>query len=136
MKRSDKKRLNLYLSRDMIRFAKDWSYVTEKPISVMLEEHLQRQKEIVSTITPFQWLNDPVINPSLPPDDQHYEDLREYIENREEQKFCEENPDHPRAKMRKTLVKEFEEYRQVKLEQQKQTEKELIKRWMEVFQQK
>lgn len=136
MKRTDKKRLNLYLSREMIRFAKDWSYVTDKPISKMLEEHLENQKQLVASTTPFQWLNDPVINPSLPSEDEHYRDLREYIENKEEKKFCEENPDHPRARIRNSLLKEYEDYQQVKMEKQKEMEKELIQRWMEVFQQR
>ena len=133
MKETKKGRLNLYLNRDIIRFAKEWSYVTDKPISKMLEEHLVRQMEMVKRITPFQWLNDPVINPELPEEDEHFRDLEEYINNREEEKFCAENPDHPRSKMRRTLLKEYEHYCQVRLEQQKEIEKDLIKRWMEVF---
>ena len=136
MKRTNKKRLNLYLSKDTIQFAKDWSYVTDKSVSKMLEEYLQNQMEVVQTITPFQWLNDPVVNPGLPPEDDYYRDLREYINNKEEEQFCKENPDHPRAKMRKSLFKEYEFYMHVKLEKQKESEKELIKRWIEVFQKK
>lgn len=136
MNRTNKKRLNLYLSNDIIRFAKDWSYVTAKPISQMLEEHLKQQREIATSITPFQWLNDPVINPALPREDDYYQDLREYLNNKEEEEFCAENPDHPRAKMRKSLHKEYENHIQINMEKQKKTEKELIERWIEVFQSK
>jgi hypothetical protein len=133
MKKTKKARLNLYINEDIIQFAKDWSYVTNKPISKMLEEHINRQKEIVLSTTPFQWLNDPYINPSLLLEDEYFRDLDDYIQNREEEKFCEENPGHPRAKMRRALLKEHEEYIQEKIERQKEKEKELIKRWMEVF---
>jgi len=133
MQVSKKARLNLYISEEIILFAKEWSYVTGKPISKMLEEYLKQQKTIVSKTTPFQWLNDPLINPSLPPEDIHFKELDEYIKNQEEKEFCLNNPDHPRAKMRKALMKEHEQYVKIKLERQKEKEKNLIKRWMEVF---
>ena len=136
MQKTKKTRINLYISRDLLEFARDWSYVTQIPVSGMLEEYLIRQRDIVATATPFQWLNDPIINPSLPPEDKHFRDLEEYVKNREEEEFCQENPDHPRAKMRRALLKEHEKYQMEKLEQQKVKEKELIKRWMEVFQAK
>ena len=133
MKKNKKMHLNLYVSDETIKFAKEWSYVTNKPISKMFEEHLNQQKNIVAETTPFQWLNDPLINPSLQPEDKHFKELDEYIINKEEKEFCTENPEHPRAKMRKTLVKEHEQYVKIKLERQKEKEKNLIKRWMEVF---
>jgi len=133
MKKKKKARLNLYINEEIIRFAKEWSYVTNKPISKMFEEHFEQQEEIISKITPFQWLNDPLINPSLQPEDIHFRELDEYIRNKEEKEFCTENPEHPRAKMRKALVKEHEQYTKIKLEKQKEKEKNLIKRWMEVF---
>lgn len=133
MKKTRKTRLNLYLSNEAIQFAKQWSYVTNKPISKMLEEYLDRQKEIVSSITPFQWLNDPVINPTLLKEDEHFRNIEEYINNREEEEFCKQNPDHPRAKMRKTLLKEHQRYVQDIVDKQKENDKDLILRWMEVF---
>jgi len=133
MKKSKKLHLNLYISEEIVQFAKEWSYVTNKPISTMLEEYLNQQKSIVSKITPFQWLNDPLINPSLPPEDIHFKELDEYIKNQEEKEFCLQNPDHPRAKMRKALIKEHEQHVKIKMEGQKEKEKNLIKRWMEVF---
>jgi len=133
MQKNKKVHLNLYISEEITRFAKEWSYVTNKPISKMLEEYLQQQKSIVSRTTPFQWLNDPLINPALPPEDIHFKELDEYINNKEEIEFCLQNPDHSRAKMRKALVKEHEQHVKIKLEGQKEKEKDLIKRWMEVF---
>ena len=133
MNKKKKARLNLYISEEIIRFAKEWSYVTNKPISKMFEEHLNQQRNIASETTPFQWLNDPLINPSLQPEDIHFKELDEYIKNKEEKEFCTENPEHPRAKMRKALAIEHEHYVKIKLEKQKEKEKSLIKRWMEVF---
>ncbi|MCL7486803.1 MAG: hypothetical protein M8357_01340 [Desulfobulbaceae bacterium] len=117
----------------MLDFAKEWSYVIDIPISRMLEEYLERQQKLASSITPFQWLSDPYVNPSLPPEDEDFKNLDEYVNNREEEEFCRINPDHPRAKLRRTLVKEHKKYLDDKMEQQKNEEKELIKRWMEVF---
>ena len=133
MRKNKKLHLNLYINEEIVRFAKEWSYVTNKPISTMLEEYLNQQKSIVSKTTPFQWLNDPLINPSLPPEDIHFKELDEYIKNQEEKEFCTQNPDHPRAKMRKALIKEHEQHVKIKMEGQKEKEKNLIKRWMEVF---
>ena len=133
MKKSQKTRLNLYISQDIREFAKEWSYVTGKPISKMLEDYLTEQKRIVLNATPLQWLNDPLINPTLLTEDIRSRDLDEYIQNREEELFCQQNPEHPRAKMRKTLVEEHEKYVKDKMERQKESEKDLIKRWMEVF---
>lgn len=133
MKKNKKSHLNLYINNEIVKFAKEWSYVTNKPISTMLEEYLEQQKTVVSQITPFQWLNDPLINPSLPPEDIHFNELDEYIRNQEEKEFCLQNPDHPRAKMRKALIKEHDQTIKIKMEGQKEKEKNLIKRWMEVF---
>ena len=133
MEKQKKKRLNLYISNDIIEFAKQGSYVSGKPISKMVEEYLLDQKNMVSKVTPFQWLNDPHINPSLPPEDKHFTDLEEYLRNSEEEEFCQENPEHPRAKMRKALFNEHEQYVTNKLKTQQESEKDLIKRWMEVF---
>lgn len=136
MKGKEKKRLNLYLDKELIGFAKDWSYVTDIPISRMLEEYLREQQQLVGSISPFQWLSDPSINPTLPAEKNHFEELEEYIRDQEEKKFCLENPDHPRAKIRRSLLKEYEKYVMEKLEGRKAKEKELIQRWMEVFQSK
>lgn len=136
MPKTKKVRLNLYISKDILDFAKDWSYVTKVPISRMLEEYLASQQKIVANATPFQWVSDPHTNPSLPPEDQHFRDLDEYITNREEEEFCQQHPDHPRTKIRRNLLKEHEEYLNEKMERQKEKEKDLIKRWMEVFTQK
>lgn len=136
MQDKEKKRLNLYLDKRLIEFAKDWSYVTDKPISRMFEEYLVEQQQLVDSISPFQWLSDPSINPSLPQEETHFEELEAYLRDPEEKKFCLENPDHPRAKIRRSLLKEYEKYVMEKLEGRKAKEKELIRRWMEVFQDK
>lgn len=133
MKKTKKSRLNLYLRNDAIQFAKKWSYVTNKPISKMLEEYLNSQKDLVASITPFQWLNDPVINPALSEENEYFRNLEEYLNNREEEEFCKQNADHPRAKMRKALLEEYEDYERTILEKQKENNKDLIQRWMEVF---
>jgi hypothetical protein len=133
MQKNKKKRLNLYIRKDILDFAKEWSYVIDVPISRMLEEYLERQQKLASSLTPFQWLNDPYVNPSLPPEDEDFKNLDEYVNNREEEEFCRITPDHPRAKLRRTLVKEHKKYLDDKMEQQKNEEKELIMRWMEVF---
>ena len=134
MSKKKKRRLNLYLSEDTIKFAKEWSYVTEKPISQMLEEYLINQKKLVINITPFQWLSDPVINQSTSPQEKYFEELEEYINDREEEEFCQKNPDHPRAKIRRNLINEYQKLANEEMELKKEKEKELIKRWMEVFQ--
>jgi hypothetical protein len=136
MQKIRKVRLNLYINKDILDFAKDWSYVTNVPISRMLEEYLASQQKIVATATPFQWVSDPYINPSLPPEDQHFKDLDEYVNNREEEEFCRQHPDHPRAKIRRNLLKEHDNYLKEKMARQKEQEKDLIKRWMKVFTQK
>lgn len=136
MPKTKKVRLNLYINKDTLDFAKDWSYVTNVPISRMLEEYLASRQKIVATATPFQWVSDPYINPSLPPEDQHFRDLDEYVNNREEEEFCRQHPDHPRAKIRRKLLKEHDNYLKEKMARQKEQEKDLIKRWMEVFTQK
>ncbi|GAB4333415.1 MAG: hypothetical protein Kow0089_02070 [Desulfobulbaceae bacterium] len=128
-----KKRLNLYLSDEAIRFAKDWSYVTGKPISRMLEEFLEQQRKVVERITPFQWLSDPECNPSLPGENEHFREMEEYLNNRREKEFCEQNPDHPRAKLRRTIIREYEEYQKTRVERQKVADKQLIQRWLERF---
>jgi len=133
MSKTKKVRLNLYINKEILDFAKDWSYVINVPISRMLEEYLASQQKIVATATPFQWVSDPYINPSLPPEDQHFRDLDEYVNNREEEEFCRQHPDHPRAKIRRNLLKEHENYLKDKMARQKEQEKDLIKRWMEVF---
>ena len=134
MKNKKKKRLNLYLKGEAIDFAKEWSYVTKKPISKMLEEYLIHQKEMVSSITPFQWLSDPIINPAIDGDDvRQLNELDEYFSNSEEKEFCHQNPDHPRAKIRNKLMEEYKENCIKKMKLRKNQEKELIQRWMEMF---
>lgn len=133
MKKNKKKRLNLYLSEEAIAFAKQWSYVIGKPISKILEDQLNRQKNMVASITPFQWLNDPVINPELTDEDAHYRDMEEYLANANEKAFCDANPDHPRAKMRRAMQREYERYKKNIIDKKKENDKELIKRWMEIF---
>lgn len=129
-----KARLNLYLSKELIEFAKEWSYVTDMPISTMLEEYLREKKELIPQVSPFQWLSDPVINPALLREDKYRDDLEEYINNPEEEEFCRENPDHPRSRVRLKLKSEYEKTIKKEIERRKKKEKEVIHRWMEIFQ--
>jgi len=133
MKPRKKVRLNLYVRSDILDFAKKLSYVTGTPISGMLEEYLVRQKNLVASITPFQWLSDPLINPLASHEDNSLYDLEEYLNNDEEQEFCRQNPDHPRAKIRQQLLREYEQSMKREITVRKQKEKDLIMRWMEVF---
>ena len=82
-----KVRLNLYVSNELVDFAKEWSYVIDMPISKMLEEYLQIKKDIVPQVSPFQWLSDQVINPSLAEEEGYLQDMAEYINNKEEEDF-------------------------------------------------
>ncbi len=133
MARKKKVRLNLYITEELVDFAKDWSYVTDVPISSMLEKYLEEKKELVPQISPFQWLSDPVINPDFLKEDEFINDMETYINNSEEEEFCRENPDHPRAKIREKLKSEYIILINKERDLQKKREKEVIQRWMEVF---
>lgn len=133
MKPKNKTRLNLYISKDLIDFAKDWSYVTDIPISRMVEEHLREQQELVQRISPFQWFSDPDIHPPAAAEDQSVREMQEYLNNLEEEEFCLLNPDHPRAKIRRKVQREYETLYSQELEKRKNEEKEVIRRWIEVF---
>jgi hypothetical protein len=133
MEKKNKTRLNLYISRELVDFAKEWSYVTDVPISKMLEEYLKEKKELVQHVSPFQWLSDPVVNRALLKEDKYKNDLEEYLHNPEEEEFCRENPDHPRARIRQKLKREYERKVRVEMEKRKRKEKELIQRWMQSF---
>lgn len=133
MPRQPKQKLNLYMNKDIVDFAKKWSYVTDEPISKMVEEHLREQQELVGRITPFQWFSDPEIHPSTDSEDHSIQEMQEYLNNREEEEFCLRNPDHPRAKIRRKVQHEYETLYSKKLAQQKKKEKEIIQRWIEVF---
>lgn len=126
-----KARLNLYLNRELLDFAKKWSYVADVPISRMLEEYLQQQQARLSGMSPFQWLTDRDHGPRV--SEERDTDLEAYLSNREEQEFSRENPDHPRARLRRKLLAEFEQKKGRELEGQKQKEREFIARWLEVF---
>jgi len=132
----NKTRLNLYISKELVDFAKEWSYVTDVPISRMLEDYLREQKELVSRITPFQWFSDPDIHPPPSPEDKSILEMQEYLNNREEEEFCLLNPDHPRAKIRRKVQREYETLYSQDLAKQKKKEKEVIQRWIEVFSKK
>ena len=133
MVKKKKVRLNLYVSNELVDFAKEWSYVIDMPISKMLEEYLQIKKDIVPQVSPFQWLSDPVINPSLAEEEGYLQDMAEYINNKEEEDFCRENPRHLRAKIRQKLKGEYEKTIKKEKEKQKKREREIIQRWMETF---
>ncbi|MHB1351083.1 MAG: DUF6364 family protein [Desulfobulbaceae bacterium] len=128
-----KARLNLYVNRDVLDFAKKWSYVTGRPISAMLEEYLQEQEQQVRGVSPFQWLTDPVNTPSGPADESGRSELDVYLSNREEAEFCRQNPDHPRARLRAHLLEEYEKNHGEEMERRKKRERAFISRWMEVF---
>lgn len=129
----NKVRLNLYLSKEVVDFAKNWSYVTDIPISKMVEDQLREQKELVARITPFQWFSDPDIHPPNSSEDESVREMQEYLNNREEEEFCLLNPDHPRAKIRRKVQREYEALYSKELEKRKKEEKEVIQRWIEVF---
>lgn len=133
MVKKEKVRLNLYLGKELVEFAKEWSYVTDKSISRMLEEYLKEKRDLVPQVSPFQWLSDPAINPALAEEDRYIQDLDEYINNREEEDFCRENPHHLRAKMRRKLKAEYEETIEKEMESRKKREKEIIQRWIDTF---
>jgi len=133
MNENRKKRLNLYIDKDLYDFAKKWSHVIRKPISRMLEDSLRSQQELVKQVTPFQWLNDPSLNPDAAQEDESIHDLEEYLNNREEEAFCRANPAHPRARMRRKLEQEYKSSIARAMEARKSAEQEIIKRWIEAF---
>ena len=128
-----KARLNLYINRQLLDFAKKWSYVTDVPISGMLEELLQQQQERLRGISPFQWLNEQGGERPASEADDDRSDLTAYLDNLEEEEFCRQNPDHPRAKMRRKLLTEYEQSSSQEMEAQKKREREFIARWLKVF---
>ena len=128
-----KVRLNLYLRKDVVDFAKNWSYVTDTPISKMLEEYLRGKQELIPRISPFQWLSDPDINPELLEENEFVQDMEEYIMDEEEEEFCLENPDHPRARVRRKLKEEYSRKIQNQKDNRRKREQDVIQRWMEVF---
>ena len=133
MSSTKKSRLNLYLKKELIEFAKKWSYVTGEPISRMLEEYLGQQKKMVAATTPFQWLNDPQLKRLTTVQNQYLTDIEEYLNNREEEEFCREHPEHPRARMHRQLREEYESSFKEQIQLQKGKERELIQRWLEAF---
>jgi len=127
-----KARLNLYIDKDILDFAKKWSFVTDVPISRMLEEYLQQQKKRVKEISPFQWLTDPVNTGSVDERD-NTDEVVIYLRNPEEAEFCRQNPEHPRAKLRLRLLEEYERSHDEEMESRKGRERAFISRWMKVF---
>lgn len=133
MEHVKKVRLNLYLSKDIIEFAKKWGYVRNTSISRMVEEFFVQQQHIVAAKTPFQWISDTTFGAANTKAEKDLQDLEEYLNNQEEKEFCANNPGHPRAKMRKKLSAEHDTlFTEIRLHR-KEREKELIKRWMESF---
>ncbi|MHB8789494.1 MAG: DUF6364 family protein [Desulfobulbaceae bacterium] len=126
-----KARLNLYIDRQTLDFAKKWSYVTGVPISKMLEGYLQAQEERMKGVSPFQWLTDPVSTGVTA--EQGKDEVETYLKNPEEAEFCRQNPDHPRAKLRLRLLEEYERSHGEEMERRKTQEREFITRWMKVF---
>lgn len=127
-----KARLNLYIDKQSLDFAKKWSYVTDMPISRMLEEYLQAKEEKVKGVSPFQWLTDPVNTGSVDERD-NTDEVVIYLRNPEEAEFCRQNPEHPRAKLRLRLLEEYERSHGEEMESRKGRERAFISRWMEVF---
>ncbi len=133
MKGHRKKRLNLYISKELYDFAKKWSYVTQVPVSRILEETLRAQQKEVKEISPFQWLSNNRMSSSTGREDEAIHDLEEYLTNREEEEFCRNNPAHPRAKIRRKLEREYNSSIARTMEKRKREEQEFIRRWIEVF---
>lgn len=125
--------MNLYIDKETLDFAKRWSYVTDVPISRMLEEYLQQQQERLNGVSPFQWLNDHANSQTAPAGESSRTDLEAYLYNAEEEEFCKENPDHPRAKVRRKLLQEYEQSWNSEMEERKRKEREFITRWLKVF---
>ena len=133
MSTQNKTRLNLYLSRDIIDFGKKWSYVTNVSISRMVEQYLREQQKIVEEVTPFQWVSDQTYGSSLSQEDEELLELESFLKNREEKDFCEAHPEHPRAKMRKKLSKEYKIMQASRKKKVEKEEKNLIERWLKTF---
>ena len=127
-----KARLNLYIDKQSLDFAKKWSYVTGVPISRMLEEYLQVKEEKVKGVSPFQWLTDPVNN-GTDAEQENTDEVVLYLKNPEEAEFCRQNPEHPRAKLRLRLLEEYERSQGEEMESRKGSERAFISRWMKVF---
>lgn len=132
MTRNRKARLNLYIDEKYIDFAKKWSFVTDVPISRMLEEYLQAQEKRIQGLSPFQWLTDPAHTGSADERD-HTDEVEIYLRNPEEAEYCRQNPDHPRAKLRQRLLAEYERSHGEEMERRKDKERAFISRWMKVF---
>lgn len=131
MAAAKKARVNLYIDKQALDFAKKWSYVTEVPISRMLEEYLLAQEERMKGLSPFQWLNNPANTGATA--DREDDEVGSYLRNPEEAEFCRQNPDHPRAKLRLRLLEEYERSHGEEMESRKSRERAFITRWLKVF---
>lgn len=147
MAKKKKSRVNLYIDEDLLEFGKKLAFVKGCSLSNILEGTLWHELDRVKT------LNDPELYFSEKAEEslENYKRSIEYIESitqaeqdylrdLEEAKFCQANPEHPRAKLRlemlekqrleeeKTLQK-FHEY-QEKLQERKHA---FIERWNKTF---
>jgi hypothetical protein len=133
-KKMPRERLNLSLDSEILDFAKKWSYVRNRPISRLVEDMFSDLKELVSTVTPEQYLHDPELPPNQFPVDENQDQVYdEWLKDEAEAEYCKKNPDSKRAKLRIALLKQREEESRKEWEEQERLEKEFIARWKETF---
>lgn len=146
MERIERQRVNLYLEKELVDFAKKWSYVTGKPFSHLIDEYLRHLRGDILYMEPEDWFLK-----EFDPEKLSREDLQKFIKDendyydkiindKKEEEYCRKNPDSTRARTRALLIKEImskqEEDIKKYQEEEKQRNKlkeEFCNKWKEVF---
>jgi len=131
--KNPRERLNLSLDSEILDFAKKWSYVRNKPISRLVEDMFSELKNLVSSVTPEQYLHDPDLPHNQFPVDDDQKAFDEWLKDEAETEYCRKNPESKRAKLRIALIKQREEESKRELGEQERLEEEFIARWKETF---
>jgi hypothetical protein len=128
-----RERLNLSIDFEILDFAKKWSYVRKTSISRLVEDMFSDLKDLVSNVSPEQYLNDPDLPHNQPSVDDEQQAYAEWLKDKAETDYCIKNPESKRAKLRIALIKQMEEDSRKEFEEEEKREKEFIARWKETF---
>lgn len=144
--KSRKSRVNLYIEKDLLEFGKELAYVWGGSLSQILEDKLRHEHFRVSTLDAEQYLKENEEEELLAymRSEEGIQDqldaYDEYLKDQEEAEFCRNNPDHPRAKLRLSLLKQRKEDERKMDEEASRLAKEyakkkesIIRRWNETF---
>lgn len=146
MERTERQRVNLYIEKELVDFAKKWSYVTGKPFSHLIDEYLRHLRGDILYMEPEDWflkefdpekLSKESLRKFIRDEKDYYDEI---INDKEEEEYCRKNPDSTRAKTRISLIKEIELKQQQEIEKHQEEEnqrnklkEEFCSKWKEVF---